>query len=307
MDRRIVISGATGLIGKKILSRLTEKGFAVSILTRNRKLAENTISQDIEAFEWDYSKPAGPLVDIISGSEAVINLSGASIAGRRWNDEYKKLIYDSRVLTTQKISEAISLCKEKPLSLINASASGYYGFDGEELLTEDSPAGSDYLAKVCKDWESAAYKAEECGVRTVTLRIAVVLDKSEGALKKLMTPFRFFLGGHLGSGKQWFPWIHADDLADIFLFSIENKNISGAINTCAPEQIRNKDFCRILGKVMRRPVIFPVPGFMLKLIVGEFAKYLLKGRRLVPEKALKSGFKFRYDTCEKALKNILDK
>ncbi|MBI5402386.1 MAG: TIGR01777 family protein [Ignavibacteriae bacterium] len=307
MDKRIVISGGTGLIGKKIISRLKYKGYSVTILTRNKRPAEKIISQDIESVEWDYSKPTELLTEIISGCEAVINLAGASIAGRRWNHEYKKLIYDSRVLTTQKISEAISLCKEKPLSFVSASASGYYGFDGEEQLTEDSTAGSDFLAKVCKDWERAAYEAERSGVRTVTVRIAVVLDKNEGALKKLIAPFKFFLGGHLGSGKQWFPWIHADDLADLFLFSIENKNIRRALNGSAPEQIRNKEFCKILGKIIGRPSILPVPGFMLRLITGEFAKYLLKGRRLVPEKALNSGFIFKYDTCEKALKNILDK
>lgn len=307
LEKKIIISGATGLIGKKLISRLTDKGYSILILTRNKKLAEKSFLQNIEAFEWDYTKPAELLTDLINGSVSVINLAGASIAGKRWNDEYKKLIYESRVLTTSKISAAINNCKEKPSSFISASASGYYGFDGEEQLTEKSPSGNDYLANVCKDWESAAFDAERRGVRTVTVRIAVVLDKNEGALNKLITPFKFFAGGHLGNGKQWFPWIHADDLAELFLFSLENKEICGAINGSAPEQIRNKDFCKILGKVMGRPSIFSVPGFMLKLITGEFANYLLKGRRLIPEKALNYGFIFKYNTCEKALKNILNK
>jgi uncharacterized protein (TIGR01777 family) len=305
LGKRIIISGATGLIGKKLIAVLSEKGYSITVLSRNKNSAKRILGDKADIMEWDYTKPSDDIVEVINGSFSIINLSGASIAGKRWNEEYKKVIYDSRVLTAKKITEAISKCNSKPDSFISSSASGYYGLDGEESMTEDSPSGNDYLAKVCKDWESSAMEAEKYGVRAVCVRIAVVLDKNEGALLKLIKPFKFFIGGHLGNGKQWFPWIHIDDLVNLFIFSLENPGIKGGLNGAAPEQTRNKDFCKSLGKVMGRPGLFPVPEFALKIAVGEFATYLLTGRKIFPEKALRNGFKFKYDNLESALTNIL--
>jgi uncharacterized protein len=305
LGKKIIISGATGLIGKKLIAVLSEKGYSITVLSRNKNSAKRILGDKADIMEWDYTKPSDDIVEVINGSFSIINLSGASIAGKRWNEEYKKVIYDSRVLTAKKITEAISKCNSKPDSFISSSASGYYGLDGEESMTEDSPSGNDYLAKVCNDWESSAMEAEKYGVRAVCVRIAVVLDKNEGALLKLIRPFKFFIGGHLGNGKQWFPWIHIDDLVNLFIFSLENPGIKGGLNGAAPEQTRNKDFCKILGKVMGRPGLFPVPGFALKIAIGEFATYLLTGRKIFPEKALRNGFKFKYDNLESALTNIL--
>lgn len=306
MSKTILLTGATGLIGKKLITALIKKGYSVKITSRRKEYAERTVPKEVEIIEWDYTKSTDILKDALEGCFSVINLAGASIAGRRWNDKYKKLIYESRVLTTKKLVEAISNCSEKPESLISTSASGYNGFDGEEALTEESPAGEDYLAKVCKDWESAAFRAEVYGVRTVAMRVAVVLDKNEGALKKILTPYKFFAGGHLGSGKQWFPWIHAEDLVNMYIFALENKNIKGGLNCAAPEQVRNKEFSKALGKSINRPSFFPVPGFALKAVTGQFATYLLKGRKLFPEKALYNGFKFEFGNIEKAFKNIFN-
>jgi uncharacterized protein (TIGR01777 family) len=306
LRKTILLTGATGLIGKKLITSLINKGYSVKITSRRKEYAERTLPKESVIIEWDYSKSTEEIKGALEGCFSVINLAGASIAGKRWNDEYKKLIYDSRVLTTKKLTEAISECSVKPESLISTSASGYYGFDGEETLTENSSSGSDYLAGVCRDWENAAYGAEKYGVRVVSMRVAVVLDKNEGALQKILTPYKFFAGGHLGSGKQWFPWIHADDLVNMYIFALENKIIKGGLNCVAPEQVRNKEFSKALGKAINRPVLFSVPGFMLKAVTGEFAHYLLKGRRLYPEKALANGFKFEFNNIEKAFKNIFN-
>jgi len=306
LKNKIVISGATGLIGKKLISALTEKGFSVSILTRNKRLAEKTLLQEVEAVEWDYNMPADEIIQVIEGSLSVINLAGASVAGSRWNDKYKKLIYDSRIETTRKIAEAISRCGEKPESLISSSATGYYGPENKEADEEANP-GTDFLAKVCKDWEESALQAEKHGVRVVNIRTGVVLDKNEGALEKLIKPFKFFVGGRLGSGKQYFPWIHIEDLTEMYIFAMENQKIRGGLNGTAPQQVTNKELTKIIGKVIKRPGLFPVPGFILKIAVGEFAKNLLEGRSIIPKKALENGFKFKYETVESALKNILCK
>lgn len=305
MKKKIILTGATGFVGKKLISILVEKGYAISVLSRNKNSAKKILGKDIEVYEWDYTKSSDDIIEIINGCFAIINLAGASIAGKRWDEEYKKLIYNSRIITAAKITDAISKCEVKPQSLINSSAVGYYGLSGEELMTERSSPENDYLAKVCFDWESSAMEAEKYRVRVVTIRTAVVLDKKEGALKKLITPFKYFIGGKIGNGKQWFPWIHIVDLVNLYLYALENPSIQGALNGTAPEQINNKDFCKTLGKVMGRPSLFPVPGFILKIAVGEFATYLLTGRKVFPEKALKAGFKFKYDNIESALINIL--
>lgn len=306
MGKRIIIAGATGLIGKRIIYLLLNKGYSVCILTRNIESAMRRFNDtSIDFINWDYSMPSDNLIEYIENSFAVINFAGASIGGKRWNESYKRVLYDSRIVTTRKIAEAISKCKNKPECLINSSAIGYYGTTRTEVLDEDSKPGDDFLSKLCFDWEKEAYSMEKHGLRVITLRIGIVLDKCEGALQKFLLTFKLFIGGHQGSGKQWISWIHIDDLVNLIFFVLENKEIKGAINCTSPNSVSNKQFCKTLGKVLNRPSIFPVPGFVLKIAIGEFAKYLIKGRKVIPFRATKNGFQFRYDNLENALTNLL--
>ena len=301
-----MIAGATGLIGKKLISELIKKGYFIKIFTRNTEAARNKIKSDSVNFvKWDYTFPSDDIAGHIDGCNAVINLAGASIAGKRWSDDYRKILYDSRILTTRKIAEAISKCKIKPECLINSSATGYYGKSGEDVSSEGFRGGDDFLAKICIDWEKEAFEAERHGVRVITLRTGIVLDKSEGALKELLLPFKFFAGGYQGNGRQWVSWIHADDMVRLIIYSMENVKIRGAINCTSPEPVSNKEFSKEIGRAMRRPSYFPIPGFVLRAVVGEFAEYLTTGRKIIPEKALKSGFKFRYENISDALENLL--
>ena len=194
--------------------------------------------------------------------------------------------------------------KYKPKVFISASAIGYYG-NSEKLVNEDSAPGKDFLAEVVNAWESEANKVESCGVRRVSIRTGIVLDTNEGALVPMISQFKFFAGGPIGSGEQWFPWIHIDDVVKIFLFAIDNQNVSGALNASSPNPLRMKEFCKTLGKVMHRPSLFKVPAFIIKIFFGEAADVLLNGVQVIPEKTIKAGYNFRFETAEEALKNLL--
>lgn len=283
-----------------------EKGYEITVFTRNIESAKSKFKNiRINFVKWDYTQPIDDIIEYLKGCDTVINLAGASIGDKRWNEDYKKILYNSRVQTTKKIAGAISQCSEKPNSLISSSAIGFYGTTGEETLTENSQGSNDFMARLCNDWENEAFKAEEYGVRVVTTRTGIVLDKNEGALKRFLQPFKLFAGGYQGSGKQWISWIHADDFINLILFVLENDNIKGALNCTTLFPVTNKDFGKILGKVIGRPCYLRVPGFILKLVIGEFSEYLLKGRKVIPEKALKNGFKFKFGKLDKALENLL--
>lgn len=306
MSKRIIITGGTGLIGKKIIPILLERGYGITIFTRNIETAKSKFKNSgIDFVKWDYTDSIKDIIKYFDGCETIINLAGASIGDRRWNEEYKKIIYDSRILTTNKIVEAIAKCNEKPKTLINSSAIGFYGTTGEETLTEDSAGSDDYMADLCSNWEQEALNAEQYGIRVIRLRTGIVLDKNEGALKRFILPFKLFSGGYQGTGKQWISWIHIEDFINLILFTLENKNIEGAMNCTTQFPVTNKEFGKTLGKILRRPCYFRVPGFILKLAIGEFSEYILKGRKVIPEKALKNGFKFNYEKLEKALDNLL--
>ena len=308
MGKRIIITGATGLIGKNIIPILQKKGYEITIFTRNAKSAKNILNSDkIEYVSWDYTKTSDEIIKYLEGSYSIINLAGASIGGKRWSPEYKRLIFDSRIITTEKITEAISKCVQKPEIFISSSAIGYYGMHGEENADEESKSGNDFLAELCIKWEKKVLEAEKYGVRAVVMRTGIVLDEKEGALAKLITPFKLFAGGCQGNGKQWVSWIHIDDLVNLYMFAIENNNIKGAVNATAPNPVTNKDYCREIGKVLGRPAILPLPGFMLKIILGEFADYVLTGKKVLPKKAEENGFRFKFEYIEKALINILKK
>ena len=236
--------------------------------------------------------------------DVVINLAGASIF-RRWKDEAKQLIYDSRILTTRNVAEA--MLREKGALLCSTSAVGYYGFRGDEELTEDDSPGDDFLANVCVDWEGEALKAADKGVRVVVTRFGIVLGRTGGVLGRMIPAFKRFVGGPLGSGEQWFSWIHMEDLLNAFLFVFDNQAIHGPINFCSPNPIRNRDLARALGKVLRRPSFLRTPAFMLRLILGEFGSVLLKGQRVMPAKLLRHGFSFQYPEITGALHEVLGK
>ncbi|MCE1165076.1 MAG: TIGR01777 family oxidoreductase [Bacteroidetes bacterium] len=298
---RIVIFGGTGFLGRK-LSWLLGDEYSITVATRNagRRYAygENTDIAEIDNSDESYLRA-------VDNSYAVINLSGASIAGKRWNGGYKNILYNSRINTTKKITTAFAKCENKPRVFLSTSASGYYGDRRDEILTEESAPGNDFLAGLCSDWEKEAFRAEETGIRTVCIRIGVVLDKQEGALPRLVMPFKFFAGGRLGNGKQWMPWVHVDDVTGIFRHALNNESVNGPVNAVSPNPVTNKEFTKLVGAILHRPSLFPVPELALKIAVGEFAEFLLGGQRILPDKILKAGYKFRYETAEYALKNLL--
>ncbi|HAY33132.1 MAG TPA: TIGR01777 family oxidoreductase [Ignavibacteria bacterium] len=309
MEKRILVTGATGLIGKNVVNELCSKGSFVKILTYSKDKAKDLFKKHYTVQIYDWSKFEDPftLSGLISETDCIINLAGENISGKKWDKKFKEKIYNSRINLTQLISESIRFAKIKPECLINASGVGIYGFRGDEILTEDADTGKDFLAKLCIDWETEALKSVQYDVRVVTLRTGIVLDKKEGALSKLMIPFKFFAGGYQGSGKQWISWIHIKDITSLICFAVFSKNVTGALNACSPEPVTNKNFSKVLGEVLEKPSFMPVPSFMLKAVVGEFAENLLHGQKAYPKKALESGFTFEFPNLKEALQNILSK
>ncbi len=297
---KILITGGTGFIGRALSHDLQEAGHEVLILTRRK---EYSAPPTIKVVTW--SPPKLILTDIMSGIDAIVNLAGESIFGRRWTKRQKDLIRSSRIDTTRAIVESIKNADQRPRLLISASAVGYYGPHGDEYVTEETPFGDDFLAKLAKDWEAEALKAQELAVRVVLMRLGIVLEMDGGALPKMALPFKFFLGGPLGSGKQWFSWIHRDDVLGIIKFLLEDETISGAVNVTAPNPVRNREFSSALGMALRRPSSFSVPGFLVRVALGEFGDVILQGQRVIPERLLNAGYQFKYPEINEALKAIL--
>lgn len=233
----------------------------------------------------------------------IINLAGASIFSR-WTPEQKKILLSSRIETTRNLVEALP-DNAKNVTFFSTSAVGYYGFHEDEELTENLPAGNDFLAQLAYTWEQEALRAQNKGARVVITRFGIVLGKNGGALGQMIPLFKYFLGGPLGSGRQWFSWVHMDDLARAFIFLLKNTEIKGAVNLCSPEPVRNVDLGRAIGKILHRPSFIPAPGFMIKLILGEFGSVLLRGQRVIPRRLLDAGFQFKYPNMEEALKTII--
>lgn len=302
MKEKIVIFGGTGFLGRRLIEKINAD-YDIVIASRNTNLKDN--NPNVNYYSFDYNLDS--FKNVINNSQIVINFSGASIAGRRWNEDYKKIMYDSRIKTTSLISEAINSCEEKPHSFISTSATGIYGNQDDEILTESSSLGNDYLSKMCVDWENEALKSHLSNVRTVCIRIGVVLDKNEGGFKKMMQPFKYFVGGKLGSGKQYLPWIHIDDIVNIFAECVKNNSISGIVNGTAPTPVTNKEFSSTLANILKRPNLFAVPKFALKIILGEFSDFLVSSQRAIPKKLIDSGFNFKYPKLIEALENILMK
>ena len=233
----------------------------------------------------------------------IINLAGASIFSR-WTPEQKKILLESRIETTSNLVAALP-DNAKNITFFSTSAVGYYGFHEDEELTENLAAGNDFLARLASDWEQEAMRAQNKGARVVITRFGIVLGKNGGAIGQMLPLFKYFLGGPLGNGRQWFSWVHMQDLAEAFIFLIQHTEISGAVNLCSPQPVRNFELGKAIGKVMHRPSFMPAPGFMIKLILGEFGSVLLKGQRVIPRRLLDAGFKFKYPNIEDALKNII--
>ncbi len=299
---KIFITGGTGFVGRGLIDKLTGGGHEVTLLTRSlRKVGSKP--QAVALVEGDPSQK-GDWQKTIGGHDAVINLAGASIFSR-WTGDMKRLLRESRILTTRNLVETLEGSRVK--TFFSASAVGYYGFHGDGELDESSPPGSDFLAQLAVDWEREARKAEDHGIRVVLTRFGIVFGEEGGALGQMVPLFNKYLGGPLGNGRQWFSWIHRDDLTQAFLFLLERPEISGPVNFTAPNPVRNRDLAAALGKVLNRPALLPAPGFMLRLVLGEFGSILLEGQKVIPQKLLRSGFPFRYPTITEALEEILKK
>jgi uncharacterized protein len=251
---------------------------------------------------WDTSQK--PELNALSRIDVIFHLAGEPIA-QHWSDDVKRRIYDSRVDGTRRLVAAIRELKHKPYALISASAVGYYGDRGGEILTEAAPAGHDFLAEVCRDWEREAAHARDLGLRVVPIRIATVLGRGGGALKQMLPVFRFGIGGKFGSGKQWMSWIHVNDLVRLFLFAADNSAATAVLNGSSPNPVTNAEFTKALGRVLRRPTIVSVPKFALRAALGEMANFLYTSQRVLPEAAQRSGFAFEYPTVDEALRSAV--
>ena len=297
-DKTIAVAGATGLIGSRLVELLIVEGYSLRILTRNPAKAKATLKYP----GLEFASPA-QWKSAIRGCTAVVNLAGEPIA-TRWTSELKEEIKRSRVVVTKRIVDAINAIPEdeRPEVLVNASAVGFYGTSESATFNESSPSGNDYLAEVCREWEAEASRAQ---CRVVMLRTGIVLAREGGALAKMVPVFSMFAGGPLGSGKQWFSWIHRDDVVGMIMAAVEDGSWAGVYNATAPNPVRMGELCSALGEVMGRPSFVPVPDFALKTLLGEGAQVVLEGQRVLPNKAQQGGYTFKFTEVHDALRNLL--
>jgi uncharacterized protein (TIGR01777 family) len=301
---RIIITGGTGLIGRPLSQALVGEGHEVVVLSRQPEKVKNAPT-GVKVQKWD-GKSAAEWGQLADGAGAIVNLAGAGIADERWSAARKQLIRQSRIEAGQAVMEAIAAANTKPSVLIQASAVGYYGVQsGDAQLAENASPGGDFLSKICFDWEASTAPASKFGVRRAVIRTGVVLSNEGGAFPKQVMPFKFFAGGPVGSGKQWYPWIHIEDQVRAIQFLIANDQASGAFNLTAPNPVTNKEFGQIVGEVMGKPAFMPAPGFAMKTVFGEMSIILLEGQRAIPQKLLELGFKFKYETAQAALRALL--
>jgi uncharacterized protein (TIGR01777 family) len=298
---KVLISGGSGLVGTALTEPLRSEGHTVALLVRPGDAASEG---DIR---WDPSSGFVNL-DAMEATDAVVNLNGASIGGGRWTSARKKILCTSRVDSTRFLVDSIAHLKQKPRVFVSASAVGYYGNRGDEILTESSAPGNDFLAEVCRDWEAEELRAQASGIRTVITRFGVILSSNGGALKQMLTPFKLGMGGRLGSGQQWMSWIALDDVVGILRSALSNEQVSGPVNVVAPNPVQNSEFTRVLASVLHRPAIFPAPAFALRLAIGEMADaLLLSSQRVHSERPPSATYAFQYENLEPALHAILAK
>lgn len=326
--KRVVVTGATGVIGKAVCKELIAKGYQVVVFSRDPQKARGVVPGAAEYVAWQPSE-SGAWASAIDGAYGVIHLAGASLFGQRWTAEYKREIVDSRVIGTRGIVKAIAAAKQRPQVLISGSAVGYYGPRGAQPVDEQGTSGADFLASVCVQWEREAQPAADLGVRTVIFRSGVVLGgdgkmglpidlagaslmrpgvvlrTEDGAFPLLVMPFYFFAGGPILPGTQWFAWIHLADTVGLLMLALEDERVQGPLNATAPEPQTNRDFAKAIGRVMGRPAWVPVPGFAMKLLLGEMADMITTGQRVIPQKAEELGYQFKYPTSERAIRQIL--
>ncbi len=301
----IVVTGGTGFIGRPLCASLCREGHRVTLLTR-RIEAQQSCGSTVTAVEWNGRK-AGAWEHCLEGADAVINLAGAPIADGRWTESRKRLLTESRILSTRLLVEALSRCSSKPGTLISASGIGYYGASDDRVLDEGAARGQGFLADLCLAWEGEALRAAEFGTRVVMLRTGMVLEQDGGALPKMLLPFKMFAGGPIMPGTQWVSWIHRRDHIGLIQWLLTTPNISGPVNAVAPEAVTMNQFCNTLGRVLHRPSWLPVPGFALNMALGELGTIMTTGERVTPAKALSRGYVFQYPKLELALRAILVK
>jgi uncharacterized protein len=299
---KVAITGATGFVGSRLVEQLQAKGHQPLILTRNRDAALK-VFPNLEVVAYTPTE-SGSWQEAISGCDAVVNLAGEPIAENRWTAKQKQEILNSRQLSTEKIVEAIVKANPKPTVLVNASAIGFYGTSETATFDESSISGNDFLAEVCQKWEAEAQKVKEVGVRLVILRLGIVLGNG-GALAKMIPPFKLFAGGPLGTGKQWFSWIHRDDLVNLIIEALTRSDVEGVLNATAPNPVRMSELCQTLGNVLNRPSWLPVPGFALEALLGEGAQVVLEGQQVLPKRTISYGFNYQYPTLKQALDEIV--
>ena len=299
---RVLVTGATGLIGRSLCGSLSEGGHTVVALSRSPETTRGLAATELH--KWDLRSSEFP-ARVLVGIDAVVHLAGEPIVARRWTEEQKKLIRDSRVLTTRALVDALRPLDDKPGVFVCGSAVGFYGDRGDKPLEETAPVGRGFLSDVCKEWESEASRASEIGIRVVQVRTGVVLSAEGGALPKMLAPFKLGLGGRLGSGKQWFPWIHINDIVGVFRHAILTSSLEGPVNGVAPEAATNAEFTRQLARVLHRPAFLPVPELALRVLMGEMAEALFASQRVVPTAALASKYEFHYPLLTSALEDLL--
>jgi uncharacterized protein (TIGR01777 family) len=306
---RIVIAGGTGFLGSPLAETYAEEGHDVRLLTRDLPPGESrhesgTGVPGISRVGWNPDGKSGPWAGCIAGADAVINLAGASIGDKRWTPQRKAELRDSRLLATRSLAAAIKAAPVAPGAFVSSSAVGYYGPSGDEPKTESAPPGGDFLAHLCEDWEGEARKAARAGTRLAIIRSGLVLEKSGGALARMITPFRFFVGGPMGSGRQYMSWVHRLDWTEMVRWIVQTPEAEGTFNVTAPQPVTNREFARALGRSLKRPALLPAPGFALKAALGEFAGSLLTGQRVLPAHAQALGYHFRYPEIDIAFRGI---
>ncbi len=298
---RVVVSGATGLIGTQLVAALKARGDDVTVLSRNPERAAAALG--VEAVAWQpLSGP--PPTEALAGRDAVIHLAGEPVA-QRWSAAAKQAIHDSRETGTRHLVDAIAASDRKPAALLSSSAVGYYGKHGDDVVTEQTAAGNNFLASVCVAWEREALRAEALGLRVVIVRTGVVLDASGGALKAMLPPFKAGVGGPVAGGRQYMPWIHGDDIVGLYLAALDDPAWSGPVNGTAPEPVTNAVFSKALGRALGRPAVLPVPGFAIRAIYGEMAEIVTEGQRAVPAAAERLGYSFKQPELDEALRAAL--
>ncbi len=304
---KIAIAGATGFVGSRLVERLQAERHQVLVLTRNPSAAQKVFPTsafpNLEIIAYTPTE-SGSWQEAIAGCEGVVNLAGEPIAEGRWTAQRKQEILSSRQLGTQKIVEAIAKAHPKPSVLVNASAIGYYGTSETATFDETSPPGNDFLAQVCQAWEAEANKVKDAGVRLVILRLGIVLGQG-GAIARMIAPFKLFAGGPIGTGRQWFSWIHRDDLVNLIIQALTRPEIEGILNATAPNPVRMAELAQTLGQVMNRPSWLPVPGFAIEVLLGDGAIVVLEGQQVLPQRPLDYSFEYQYSTVKQALEEIL--